>query len=73
MSPAGIEPEKGPAGEVQQQLKSTDLNSHQRVRPTTINWQLSKDNFQKMRKIGRGSQNYAWQQDRLVARQLVVI
>jgi hypothetical protein len=37
MSPSGLEPEKDPSGEAQQQLKTTNLTSHQRRCPTLTN------------------------------------
>jgi hypothetical protein len=44
MSPVGLGPEKGGAGDAQQTLKSTDPTSRQRGRPTSTNPQLSKNN-----------------------------
>jgi hypothetical protein len=42
MSPVGLRPEKGCAGDVRQKLKSTNPTSHQRGRLTSTNPKLSK-------------------------------
>jgi hypothetical protein len=41
MSPVGLRPEKGCAGDARQKLKSTDPTSRQRGRPTSTNPKLS--------------------------------
>jgi hypothetical protein len=57
MRPVGLRPEKDCAGNAHQKLKTTDLTSHQRGRPTSINPYLSKKKLKKeRRKIGCGSQ-----------------
>jgi hypothetical protein len=56
MTRSGLELEKDCAGEVQQQLLTTDPNSRQKGRPTSITLRLCKDNFKKDRKIGHGLQ-----------------
>jgi hypothetical protein len=57
MSSVGLRSEKGCAGDAWQKLKTTDLTSHQRGRPTSTNQKLSKKKIKdKMGKIGRGSQ-----------------
>jgi hypothetical protein len=57
MSPMGLRPEKGCAGEDQQKLKTTDPTSSQRGRPTSTNPKLSKKIIKwRMGKIGRWSQ-----------------
>jgi hypothetical protein len=45
LNPAGLGPEKDCAGEVQQQLKTTDPTTAQREPPKSTNAQLSKDNL----------------------------
>jgi hypothetical protein len=49
MIPVGLKPEKGCAGDAQQNLKTTDPTSRQRGRPTSTNLQLSKTNSENYR------------------------
>jgi hypothetical protein len=44
MSPLGLRPEKGCAGDARQKLETTEQTSRQRGRPTSTNPQLSKNN-----------------------------
>jgi hypothetical protein len=50
MSPVGLKPEKGCAGDARQKLKTTDPTSRQRGRPTSTNPQLSKNNEKEKRR-----------------------
>jgi hypothetical protein len=65
MSPVGLRPEKGCAGDARQKLKTTYPTSLQRGSPTSANPQLSKNNQRENGKIGCGSQAGAWRQDGL--------
>jgi hypothetical protein len=56
MSPVGLRPEKGCAGNAKQKLKTKEPTSRQRGRPTSTNRNCLKVMKEKRRKIGRGSQ-----------------
>jgi hypothetical protein len=74
MSPMGLRPEKGCAGDAQQQLKNyrPDFSSERAPQIYKVRNCLKKI-IKERRKIGRGSKMGAWQQDRLADWPLVVI
>jgi hypothetical protein len=50
LSPAGLRPERDCAGNARGKTETTDPSSRQRGNPTSVNPQLSKNNYREKRK-----------------------